>query len=98
VTFIEISKKESLIAKIGQLTRLTVTIQSIVKRMIVRRRPLSIRRISMTRESAAHDDTRSWFGNEANSITERRRIAPRNRKSVIESVYGDRSSFPDLLC
>lgn len=88
---------ESLIAKICQLTRLTVLIQS-WNEWSSGNVHYTIWWISMTRESAAHDDTRSWLGNEANSITERRRIAPRNRKSVIESMYGDRSSFPDLLC
>lgn len=42
-----------------------------------------------------HDDTRSWLGNEANSIIKhKRQIASRNRKPVIEPVHEDDPTCP----
>ncbi|KYQ54111.1 hypothetical protein ALC60_06983 [Trachymyrmex zeteki] len=41
------------------------------------------------------NDTRSWLGNEANSIIERKRqIAPQNRKLIIELVHEDDPASP----
>ncbi|EGI61700.1 hypothetical protein G5I_10032 [Acromyrmex echinatior] len=52
------------------------------------------RQISTTRVSRAND-TRSWLGNEANSIIERKRqIAPQNRKLIIELVHEDDPASP----
>lgn len=53
---------------------------------------------SPRRESAVHDDTRSWLDNEVNSIIERKRqIVRPNRKPVIEPVHGDDPRLPRFI-